>query len=126
MQTSAGDVDVGGLTAVLAHAALSDDDAIRLTALRWLRTFVLDARSALLPQYALVLSAVLPALAAGPPEVVQARAARAPNRRRQGCVWAGRGALCAAPLRALRRRCRDSRDAAVYQCYAIYAGGVPR
>ncbi len=71
VQTSAGEVDVGSLTAVLAKAAQSDDDTIRLTALRWLRTFVLDARAALLPRYALVLSAVLPALAAGPPEIVQ-------------------------------------------------------
>ena len=73
MQTSAGDVDVGSLTVVLARAAHSDDDTIRLTALRWLRTFVLDARSALLPRYPLVLSAVLPALAPGPPDIVQAR-----------------------------------------------------
>ncbi|KAK9844103.1 hypothetical protein WJX81_004529 [Elliptochloris bilobata] len=71
VQTSAGDVDVGSLTVVLATAAHSDDDTIRLTALRWLRTFVLDARAALLPRYALVLSAVLPALAAGPPDIVQ-------------------------------------------------------
>ena len=72
VQTSAGDVDVGSLTVVLASAAHSDDDAIRLTALRWLRTFVMDARAALLPRYPLVLSAVLPALAPGPPGIVQA------------------------------------------------------
>ena len=81
VQTSAGDVDVGSLTVVLARAAHSDDDAIRLTALRWLRTFVMDARAALLPRYPLVLSAVLPALAPGPPDIVQAC-----HRRSQTCL----------------------------------------
>ncbi len=55
-------------------AAKSPDDAIRLTALRWLRSFVADAQRELLPLYASILQAILPALSSSTPEILQVRA----------------------------------------------------
>jgi hypothetical protein len=62
------------LAGVLVNAAKSGDDAIRATALRWLAAFVADAKPALLPLYAQILQAILPALSAQHPDILQARA----------------------------------------------------
>ncbi len=64
-------LDYQALATVLVDAAKSGDDAIRLTALRWLRSFVVDAKAELLPLYAIILQAILPALSSSTPEIQQ-------------------------------------------------------
>ncbi|CAL8466856.1 g6392 [Coccomyxa elongata] len=64
-------LDYPALATVLVEAAKSGDDAIRLTALRWLRSFVVDAKAELLPLYAIILQAILPALSSSTPEIQQ-------------------------------------------------------
>ena len=66
-------LDYPALATVLVEAAKSGDDAIRLTALRWLRSFVVDAKAELLPLYAIILQAILPALSSSTPEIQQVR-----------------------------------------------------
>ena len=81
MQSCAGgqNVDHLALAAVLVNAAKgSNDDGIRATALRWLACFVADAKRALLPLYAAILQAILPALSSQQPDILQARAAVCP------------------------------------------------
>jgi hypothetical protein len=66
-------LDYLALARVLVDAAKSSDDAIRLTALRWLRSFVMDAQRELLPLYASILQAILPALSSNTHEILQVR-----------------------------------------------------
>lgn len=68
-------LDYLALATVLVEAAKSGDDAIRLTALRWLRSFVVDAKAELLPLYAPILQAILPALSSSTQDIQQASAA---------------------------------------------------
>ena len=71
-----GSVDHLALASVLVNAAKGEaDDSIRATALRWLATFVADAKPALLPLYAAILQAILPALSSQQPDILKASSA---------------------------------------------------
>ena len=59
-------VDLCALAEVLVRQAQAPEEATRLTGLRWLREVVALARQALLPQYAAILAAVLPAISYPP------------------------------------------------------------
>lgn len=59
------------LAAVLVTGARSGEDAIRLTALRWLAVIIAAAKGALLPLYAPILQAILPALSSTTPDILQ-------------------------------------------------------
>ena len=48
------------LADILVRQAQSADEVTRMTALRWLRAFVSQAKEELMPYYALILAAVLP------------------------------------------------------------------
>ena len=77
VQSCAGgqNVDHLALAAVLVNAAKGTNDDIRATALRWLACFVADAKAALLPLYAAILQAILPALSSQQPDILQVRGA---------------------------------------------------
>lgn len=55
--------DYGALAEIMAGRVGSTDESVRAVALRWLRDFVLQAKERLLPHYAAILGAILPALA---------------------------------------------------------------
>ena len=74
VQQGGSGVDHLALAGVLVNAAKSADDGIRATALRWLAAFVADAKPALLPLYAAILQAILPALSSQHADILQARA----------------------------------------------------
>ena len=59
-------VDLCALAAVLVRQSGAEDEVTRLTGLRWLREVVVLAKEALLPQYADILGAVLPAISYPP------------------------------------------------------------
>ena len=59
VQASA-DVEYGQLAGILVRQAQSADEVTRITALRWLRAFVVQGKQQLLPYYAAILAAVLP------------------------------------------------------------------
>ena len=53
-------VEYGELADILVRQAQSADEVTRMTALRWLRAFVTQAKDQLMPYYAIILAAVLP------------------------------------------------------------------
>ena len=53
-------VEYGELADILVRQAQSADEVTRMTALRWLRAFVSQAKDQLMPYYAIILAAVLP------------------------------------------------------------------
>ena len=53
-------VEYGELADILVRQAQSADEVTRMTALRWLRAFVSQAKDQLMPYYAHILAAVLP------------------------------------------------------------------
>lgn len=55
-------MDWGGLSTILVEQAKLDDPGTRLTAIRWLKEFVVIAKEALLPHYPEILGAVLPCM----------------------------------------------------------------
>ena len=59
VQASA-EVEYGQLADILVRQAQSADEVTRITALRWLRAFVVQGKEQLLPFYAVILAAVLP------------------------------------------------------------------
>jgi len=64
-------LDYLALASVLVAGAKSGEDAIRLTALRWLRVILADAKAQLLPLYASILQAILPALSSTFPDILE-------------------------------------------------------
>ncbi|CAL5227221.1 g10142 [Coccomyxa viridis] len=64
-------LDYLALASVLVTGAKSGEDAIRLTALRWLRVIIADAKAQLLPLYASILQAILPALSSTFPDILE-------------------------------------------------------
>lgn len=64
-------LDYLALASVLVAGARSGEDAIRLTALRWLRVIIADAKAQLLPLYASILQAILPALSSTFPDILE-------------------------------------------------------
>ena len=59
VQASA-EVEYGQLADILVRQAQSGDEVTRITALRWLRAFLVQGKEQLLPYYAVILAAVLP------------------------------------------------------------------
>ncbi|KAL0018783.1 hypothetical protein WJX77_010592 [Trebouxia sp. C0004] len=57
---SSPNVEYGELADILVKEAQSADEVTRMTALRWLRAFVIQAKDQLMPYYAIILAAVLP------------------------------------------------------------------
>ncbi|KAL0055697.1 hypothetical protein WJX82_003331 [Trebouxia sp. C0006] len=57
---SSPNVEYGELADILVKEAQSADEVTRMTALRWLRAFVIQAKDQLMPYYAVILAAVLP------------------------------------------------------------------
>ena len=57
---SSPNVEYGELADILVRQAQSADEVTRMTALRWLRAFVIQAKEQLMPYYAVILAAVLP------------------------------------------------------------------
>ena len=53
-------MEYGELAEILVRQAQSADEVTRMTALRWLRAFVIQAKDQLMPYYAVILAAVLP------------------------------------------------------------------
>ena len=53
-------IEYGELADILVRQAQSTDEVTRMTALRWLRAFVIQAKDQLMPYYAVILAAVLP------------------------------------------------------------------
>ena len=66
-------LDYLALASVLVTGAKSSEDAIRLTALRWLASIIKAAKPQLLPLYASILQAILPALASTLPDILEVR-----------------------------------------------------
>ena len=64
-------LDYLALASVLVAGAKSGEDAIRLTALRWLRVIIADAKAQLLPLYAPIVQAILPALSSTFPDILE-------------------------------------------------------
>ena len=64
-------LDYLALASVLVAGAKSGEDAIRLTALRWLRVIIADAKAQLLPLYASIVQAILPALSSTFPDILE-------------------------------------------------------
>ena len=64
-------LDYLALASVLVAGARSGEDAIRLTALRWLASIIAAAKPQLLPLYAAILQAILPALASTLPDILE-------------------------------------------------------
>ncbi|KAK9810224.1 hypothetical protein WJX72_006988 [[Myrmecia] bisecta] len=59
---SSRNADYGSLAEILVSCASSADEGTRLTAIRWLKEFVVVAKEQLLPHYAAILGAVLPCI----------------------------------------------------------------
>ncbi len=66
-------LDYLALANVLVAGARSGEDAIRATALRWLAVIIAAAKAQLLPLYASILLAILPALSSTHPDILEVR-----------------------------------------------------
>ena len=64
-------LDYLALASVLVAGARSGEDAIRATALRWLAVIIAAAKAQLLPLYASILQAILPALSSTHPDILE-------------------------------------------------------
>lgn len=64
-------LDYLALASVLVAGARSGEDAIRATALRWLAVIIAAAKAQLLPLYASILQAILPALSSTLPDILE-------------------------------------------------------
>ena len=75
-------VEYGELADILVRQAQSADEVTRMTALRWLRAFVSQAKDQLMPYYAIILAAVLPNVSHTNQDICQVQCA----------FWSGRHA----------------------------------
>ena len=66
-------VEYGELADILVRQAQSADEVTRMTALRWLRAFVIQAKEQLMPYYAVILAAVLPNVSHNNQDICQVR-----------------------------------------------------
>jgi len=66
-------VEYGELADILVKEAQSADEVTRMTALRWLRAFVIQAKDQLMPYYAIILAAVLPNVSHNNQDICQVR-----------------------------------------------------
>lgn len=66
-------VEYGELADILVRQAQSADEVTRMTALRWLRAFVSQAKDQLMPYYAIILAAVLPNVSHSNQDICQVR-----------------------------------------------------
>ena len=66
-------VEYGELADILVRQAQSADEVTRMTALRWLRAFVTQAKDQLMPYYADILAAVLPNVSHNNQDICQVR-----------------------------------------------------
>ncbi|KAA6422218.1 MAG: VAC14 protein [Trebouxia sp. A1-2] len=71
---SSPNVEYGELADILVKEAQSADEVTRMTALRWLRAFVIQAKDQLMPYYAIILAAVLPNVSHNNQDICQVRA----------------------------------------------------
>lgn len=76
-------VEYGELADILVRQAQSADEVTRMTALRWLRAFVSQAKDQLMPYYAIILAAVLPNVSHNNQDICQVRCA----------FWSGQHAM---------------------------------
>ena len=70
---SSPNVEYGELADILVNEAQSADEVTRMTALRWLRAFVIQAKDQLMPYYAVILAAVLPNVSHNNQDICQVR-----------------------------------------------------
>ncbi len=70
---SSPNVEYGELADILVKEAQSGDEVTRMTALRWLRAFVIQAKDQLMPYYAVILAAVLPNVSHNNQDICQVR-----------------------------------------------------
>ena len=66
-------MEYGELADILVKEAQSADEVTRMTALRWLRAFVIQAKDQLMPYYAIILAAVLPNVSHNNQDICQVR-----------------------------------------------------
>lgn len=84
-------VEYGELADILVRQAQSADEVTRMTALRWLRAFVTQAKDQLMPYYAIILAAVLPNVSHNNQDICQVRWCLSQHEALAGC---NAGMLC--------------------------------